>query len=416
MNINELSQDELQARHLELQSQYEEIKAAKLNLDLTRGKPAATQLDLANDLDGILEGFYLLQDGTDVRNYGNILGIPEARELGTALLDVDSSNVLVGGNSSLTLMYHYVVSMMQRWDSDTVKFLCPVPGYDRHFTICEQLGIEMINVALNDDGPDMDEIFPLVEKDPSIKGIWCVPMYSNPTGHTYSEQTVKRFAQLGKVAGPDFRIMWDNAYGVHHLSDTPDRLANIMQAATEEQTTDSVVMLASTSKVTFAGAGISFLGTSDANLADFERYLSAQTIGFDKVNQLRHVRFLKNIDGINAHMAKHKDIIKPKFTLVEEKLTSALGSKGVATWTNPNGGYFVSLDMSFGLADTVVELSRDVGVKLTPAGATFPYGKDPNNNNIRIAPTYPPMEELAQAMDVFVLCLELACVTQQLNL
>jgi len=262
----------------------------------------------------------------------------------------------------------------------------------------------------------MDEIFPLVEKDPSIKGIWCVPMYSNPTGHTYSEQTVKRFAQLGKVAGPDFRIMWDNAYGVHHLSDTPDRLANIMQAATEEQTTDSVVMLASTSKVTFAGAGISFLGTSDANLADFERYLSAQTIGFDKVNQLRHVRFLKNIDGINAHMAKHKDIIKPKFTLVEEKLTSALGSKGVATWTNPNGGYFVSLDMSFGLADTVVELSRDVGVKLTPAGATFPYGKDPNNNNIRIAPTYPPMEELAQAMDVFVLCLELACVTQQLNL
>lgn len=409
--------EDLQKRHQELTARYESFVGAGLKLDLTRGKPANAQLDLSNALDGILGGFYLLQDGTDVRNYGGILGIPEARQLGAEILEVSPDEVLVGGNSSLTLMYQYVAHMLRTWrkGSETVKFLCPVPGYDRHFTVCEHFDIDMINIPMLETGPDMGLIEKLVSDDAGIKGIWCVPKYSNPTGYTFDESTVKKFAKLASIAGDDFRIFWDNAYIVHHLTDEQASLAHLLDLAKKEGNSDSVVMLASTSKITFAGAGISFLATSEAALASFVEFLGAQMIGFDKVNQLRHVRFLVDADGVAGHMAKHRDLLKPKFELVQSKLESALGGKDIATWTNPTGGYFVSLDTHPGLATEVVKLAAEAGVKLTPAGATFPYGKDPDDTNIRIAPTYPSIDELDQAMDVLVTCVELATVAKSLD-
>ena len=403
------------ARQSELLDIFETYIDAGLKLDLTRGKPAAEQLDLSNDLDGILEGFYLLQDGTDVRNYGGILGIPEARQLGAEFMEAKSEQVMVGGNSSLNLMYQYVEHMMPHWRGEPVKFLCPVPGYDRHFTICEHFDIEMITVPLNDDGPDMQQVKELVSKDAAIKGIWCVPKYSNPTGNTYSKEVVEQFAEIPKVAGDNFRVFWDNAYAVHDLVEQGDELPSLMTAAEKAGTTDSIVMLGSTSKVTFAGAGISFLATSTTQLAAFEKFLSDQMIGFDKVNQLRHVRFLKDIDGIKAHMAKHRDIIKPKFDLVLKKLEEHLAGKNMASWNSPRGGYFISLDTRPGLATTIISMAADAGVKLTPAGATFPYGKDPKNTNIRLAPTFPGLAELESAMDVFVTCVELASLNAELD-
>ena len=416
MNLTTLDKAALEARRDELESSYEALKAAGLALDLTRGKPSAEQLDLSNAMDGIPGGEFRLQDGTDVRNYGGLLGIPEARALGAAIMGALPAEVMAGGNSSLNLMFHYVAHMMPTWleTSEDIRFLCPVPGYDRHFTICEHLGIEMLTVPLNADGPDMDIIEKMASEDPAIKGIWCVPKYSNPTGDTYSEAVVKRFANLGTVAGEHFRIFWDNAYSVHHLADTPDVLADLLPLAKEAGTADSVVMFASTSKVTFAGAGVAFLGTSADNLAAFERYMAAQAIGFDKVNQLRHVRFLRDMEGVAEHMAKHRAIVEPRFNCVQEKL-APLKDAGIATWTAPNGGYFISLDTLPGLATEVVSMAGDAGVKLTPAGATFPYGEDPENTNIRIAPTFPSMEELAKAMDAFVVCLELASVRQLLT-
>jgi len=406
---------DLRARQSELQDLFDTYVDAGLRLDLTRGKPAAEQLDLSNDLDGILEGFYLLQGGTDVRNYGGILGIPEARQLGAEFMGVKSEQVMVGGNSSLNLMYQYVEHMMAHWGGEPVKFLCPVPGYDRHFTICEHFDIEMITVPLNDDGPDMQQVKELVSKDAAIKGIWCVPKYSNPTGNTYSKEVVEQFAEIPKVAGDNFRVFWDNAYAVHDLVEQGDELPSLMTAAEKAGTTDSIVMLGSTSKVTFAGAGISFLATSTTQLAAFEKFLSDQMIGFDKVNQLRHVRFLKDIDGIKAHMAKHRDIIKPKFDLVLKKLEEHLAGKNMASWNSPRGGYFISLDTRPGLATTIISMAADAGVKLTPAGATFPYGKDPKNTNIRLAPTFPGLAELESAMDVFVTCVELASLNAELD-
>ena len=403
------------ARQSELLDIFETYIDAGLKLDLTRGKPAAEQLDLSNDLDGILEGFYLLQGGTDVRNYGGILGIPEARQLGAEFMGVKSEQVMVGGNSSLNLMYQYVEHMMAHWGGEPVKFLCPVPGYDRHFTICEHFDIEMITVPLNDDGPDMQQVKELVSKDAAIKGIWCVPKYSNPTGNTYSKEVVEQFAEIPKVAGDNFRVFWDNAYAVHDLVEQGDELPSLMTAAEKAGTTDNIVMLGSTSKVTFAGAGISFLATSTTQLAAFEKFLSDQMIGFDKVNQLRHVRFLKDIDGIKAHMAKHRDIIKPKFDLVLKKLEEHLAGKNMASWNSPRGGYFISLDTRPGLATTIISMAADAGVKLTPAGATFPYGKDPENKNIRLAPTFPGLAELESAMDVFVTCVELASLNAELD-
>ena len=403
------------ARQSELQDIFNTYIDAELRLDLTRGKPAAEQLDLSNDLDGILEGFYLLQDGTDVRNYGGILGIPEARQLGAEFIGAKPEQVMVGGNSSLNLMYQYVEHMMAHWDSEPVKFLCPVPGYDRHFTICEHFDIEMITVPLNDDGPDMQQVKELVSQDAAIKGIWCVPKYSNPTGNTYSKEVVEQFAEIPKVAGDHFRVFWDNAYAVHDLVEHGDELPSLMTAAEKAGTTDSIVMLGSTSKVTFAGAGISFLATSTSQLAAFEKFLSSQMIGFDKVNQLRHVRFLKDSDGIKAHMAKHRDIIKPKFDLVLKKLEEHLAGKNMASWNSPRGGYFISLDTRPGLATTIISMAADAGVKLTPAGATFPYGKDPENTNIRLAPTFPGLAELESAVGVFVTCVELASLNAELD-
>ena len=406
---------DLRARQSELQDLFDTYVDAGLRLDLTRGKPAAEQLDLSNDLDGILEGFYLLQGGTDVRNYGGILGIPEARQLGAEFIGATSEQVMVGGNSSLNLMYQYVEHMMPHWRGEPVKFLCPVPGYDRHFTICEHFDIEMITVPLNDDGPDMQQVQELVSQDATIKGIWCVPKYSNPTGNTYSKEIVEQFAEIPKVAGDNFRVFWDNAYAVHDLVEQGDELPSLITAAEKAGTTDSVVMLGSTSKVTFAGAGISFLATSTSQLAAFEKFLSNQMIGFDKVNQLRHVRFLKDSDGIKAHMAKHRDIIKPKFELVLNMLEKHLAGKNMASWNSPRGGYFISLDTRSGLATTIISMAADAGVKLTPAGATFPYGKDPENKNIRLAPTFPELAELESAMDVFVTCVELASLNAELD-
>ena len=422
MKLEELSITQIEERQLQLEKQYAAYKSAGLSLDLTRGKPGAEQLDLSNSLDGILQGFYLIQDGTDVRNYGGLTGIPEARKLGGLFMDLPAEEVMVGGNSSLTLMYNYIHFMMESvWLAEsqvsnaTIKFLCPVPGYDRHFTICDAFNIEMIPVDMLDDGPDMDQIERLIAQDASIKGIWCVPKYSNPTGVTYTSQVVERFAKLPTNAGNHFKIMWDNAYAVHDLNDQPDQLANLMDAAREAETTESIVMFASTSKVTFAGSGISFIGLSQDNLKAFETFLSASAIGPDKVNQLRHVRFLVDAAGIQAHMRKHRDIIGPKFEMVDNVLSQHLGGKGIARWTKPMGGYFVSLDTLPGLASTIITMAGDVGVKLTPAGATFPNGDDPRNQNIRIAPTFPSTQALRQALEVFVVCLELASIKQLLE-
>ena len=420
MKLSNWTKDELIARQAELETEYAVFKMTGLSLDLTRGKPSPEQLDLSNGLDGVLEGFFLLQDGTDVRNYGGILGIPEARQLGADILSLQPSQVLVGGNSSLTLMYNLITHMVPQWQSQAqasnskVKFICPVPGYDRHFTICKFFDIEMINVSFLPSGPDMETIEELVANDPMIKGIWCVPKYSNPSGHSYDEDTVKRFAKLGNLAGENFRIMWDNAYVAHHLTDKPARLNDLMALARDAGTEDSVVMFASTSKVTFAGAGISFLGTSEKNLNAFEKFLVPQVISFDKVNQLRHVRFLKDLNNLTAHMNKHRTLLKPKFDLVQKKLQAAIGDKDIAEWNSPDGGYFISLNTLPGIASVVVDLAAAAGVKLTPAGATYPYGLDPENRNIRIAPTFPSLEDLEKALDVFVVCLELASLNSLL--
>jgi DNA-binding transcriptional MocR family regulator len=404
-----------------LESQYEVFRQASLNLDLTRGKPAAEQLDLSNELDGILQGFYLLQDGTDVRNYGGLLGIPEARQLAATFLEVNPNEVMVGGNSSLSLMYAYIDHMLPTWraelvnDTDQIKFICPVPGYDRHFAICDHFDIEMLTVPLLADGPDMAQIETLVQQDPFIKGIWCVPKYSNPTGHTYSDAVVDQFARLSEKAGEHFTIFWDNAYTVHHLTDIHDSLKSLMTEARTQGNQDSVVILGSTSKVTFAGAGIAFLATSLTNLKGFEKHLSASVIGFDKVNQLRHVHFLKDAETIAAHMRKHREIIQPKFELTEKILDEHLSGKGIATWTRPRGGYFISLDTLPNLATEVIQQAAAIGVKLTPAGATFPSGQDPLDTNIRIAPTFPSLDALQRALEVFVVCLQLATVNQILS-
>lgn len=329
---------------------------------------------------------------------------------------------MVGGNSSLNLMHTYVDFMIQSvWAAEAeatqapIKFLCPVPGYDRHFTICEHFGIDMIPVELSDTGPDMDEVERLVASDPMIKGIWCVPKYSNPGGETYSAETVKRFAQLKAKAGADFRIIWDNAYAVHHLADQHDVLLSLMSEAEKQKTEAAVVIFGSTSKVTFAGAGISFIGLSSANLTAFERHMATSTIGFDKVNQLRHVRFLKDSNGIVAHMEKHRTLIEPKFQAVLHALETELAETGIAQWSKPRGGYFISLNTRPDLARKIVQLAGEIGVKLTPAGATYPYGHDPKDENIRIAPTYPTTSSLKQAVEVLITCIKLASVRQLLG-
>lgn len=428
-----MSNEPLQARHESLLKDYQAIQSQGLNLDLTRGKPSTEQLNLSDALDGILQGSYQTRDGTDCRNYGGALGIPEARQFAADYLDTRPEQVMVGGNSSLQLMYAYVMNayyhgvrgaesawIRERKEGQKIRFLCPSPGYDRHFTVCESLDIEMIPVAMTKAGPDMDEIESLVSSDPLIKGIWCVPKYSNPGGEVYSDEVVERIAKLGEIAGANFRIMWDNAYAAHHLCDQPPKLANLLTLSEQRGTLDNAVVIGSTSKITFAGSGISFLASSEANLKQFTNQQTVSTIGPDKVNQLRHVKFLKDMPTLEALMQKHREILEPKFKAVIRELEEGLGDTQVndqplGRWTKPKGGYFVLFDTQPGLASRVIELTANAGVKLTPAGATWPYGKDPNNSNIRLAPSFPKVEDITQAMKVFVICVELATLEAALR-
>ncbi|MCC5885820.1 MAG: aminotransferase [Gammaproteobacteria bacterium] len=412
--------EELQQLESECADRHAAFCKAGLALDLTRGKPASDQLDLANHLDGALQGDYRSEDGTDTRNYGGLRGIAEARRLGSILLDAPPEQVLAGGNSSLTLMYLFVetahlfgLGAAGPWRDDPAgapRILCPVPGYDRHFALCEQLGIEMINVPMLDTGPDMDAVEAAVREDPRIRGIWCVPKYANPTGCVYDDATVARFAELPKLAAPGFRILWDNAYTVHDLSPQPPRLASLWQLAVEAGSEDGVVIFGSTSKISFAGAGVAFMAASDKVLGAFEKRLGALMIGPDKVNQLRHSRLFPDADAISAHMQRHAAVIRPKFDAVQEALDRGLAGSGFATWTRPEGGYFVSVDTLPGMAREVIRLAAEAGVKLTPAGSTYPYGRDPEDRNIRLAPTFPPLEDVRRAMEVFVNCVRLAGV------
>ncbi len=423
MQLDQAAPDQLRQWENALAAEYQAIVDRKLNLDLTRGKPSAEQLSLSDALDGILGGDYRAADGTDTRNYGGLDGLPEAKQLGAHILGIPAENVLVGGNSSLTLMFQMMLTAhqfgLQGPDSawrrrGRVTFICPVPGYDRHYTVCEQLGVDMVTVAMTDQGPDMDAVEALVTDNPQVVGLWCVPKYSNPTGTVYSDDTVKRIAALGKIASPGFRVFWDNAYGVHDLVEPPRQLASIFDACREQGTEDSVIQFASTSKITHAGAGVAFVGASDANLKGFKQFLGTCTIGPDKVNQIRHTRFLPDRDALLAHMKMHAQLLQPRFAAVLSALEQAFGDNDLGTWEKPEGGYFVSFDTRPGCARETVRLAAEAGVKLTPAGATFPYGKDPEDRNIRIAPSVPTVAEVVAAMEVFVTCVKLASVRQKL--
>lgn len=421
----EKTKEELQSLKTELSEQYRAFQEKGLKLDMSRGKPSPAQLDLSMGLMDVLKSTDTLKasDGADCRNYGVLDGIPEAKSLFGEMLGVKPSEIIIGGNSSLNMMYdtvarallHGVLGSERAWSKyDTVKFLCPSPGYDRHFAICEHFGIEMITIDMQEDGPDMDKIEALVSADPSIKGIWCVPMYSNPDGTVYSDTTVRRFARL-RPAAKDFRIFWDNAYCVHHLCDEHPTLLNILDECKATGNVDMVYIFASTAKVSFAGAGIAMMAASEANIAAIKKQLTIQTIGSDKLNQLRHVKYFRDMNGINAHMLLHRASIAPKFEAVLHTLEEELSTLELASWTKPKGGYFISLDTMDGCAKRVVTLCKEAGVVLTPAGATYPYGKDPRDRNIRIAPTYPPVAELLLAAQLLCLCIKLVSVERLLS-
>jgi DNA-binding transcriptional MocR family regulator len=387
---------------------YEEMKRNPVALDITRGKPSAEQLDLSADLVTILgPSDYKSADGTDCRNYGVLDGLPEVRALFAEMLEVRPDQVLAGGNSSLSLMHDTIMYALLHgvpdgngpWLQQRPRFLCPVPGYDRHFSMLQNFGIEMINVPLTPAGPDMEMVERLVASDASIKGMWALPKYANPTGLTFAPEVVAALARM-KTAAPDFRILWDDAYAVHDLDDTPDVLANALALGEAAGNANRFLVYTSFSKVTFAGAGVAAMAGSQANLDWVRKHMSMATIGPDKLNQLRHARFFKDVDAIRAHMKKHAAILRPKFACVERVLGQALGGSGLATWTRPRGGYFVSLDVLPGRATRVVKLAADVGLKLTPAGSAFPYRKDPHDRNIRIAPSFPTLPELERAMEV----------------
>lgn len=423
MQLDNASVAQLREWESQLTEQYQAILAKKLNLDLTRGKPSAEQLNLSDELDGLLKGNYIAADGTDTRNYGGLDGLPEAKQLGANIMGVEPANVLVGGSSSLTLMFQMMLTAHQfglkdaasAWKNEgEVKFICPVPGYDRHYTVCEQLGIKMINVSMTSTGPDMDAVEALLKADKSIKGMWCVPKYSNPTGVVYSDETVERIAKLGQIASANFRVFWDNAYSVHDLAANAPQLASILEATRRNGTEDSVVQFASTSKITHAGSGVAFVAASAANLAGFKKFLNSCTIGPDKVNQIRHTRLLPNKEALMAHMGKHAALLNPRFDAVLTALSKAFDGTDLGAWEKPVGGYFVSFDTRKNCAKETVRLAAEAGVKLTPAGATYPYGKDPEDRNIRIAPSVPTVPEVVGAMEVFVTCVKLASVKQQL--
>ena len=425
MQYNDMSKEELLALKESLNKEYAEAKAKGLALDMSRGKPSAKQLDVSLGLLDTINSSSDLKalDGTDCRNYGVLDGIPEAKKLMADMMGTTPDHVIVYGNASLNIMYdqisraytHGILGNTPWCKLDKVKFLCPVPGYDRHFAITERFGIEMINIPMSESGPDMGMVEEYVSKDASVKGIWCVPKYSNPQGYTYSEETVKRMAAL-KPAAEDFRIFWDNAYVIHDLyDDKKDEIADIISECEKAGNPDMVFEFASTSKVSFPGSGIAALATSANNIADIKKQLTIQTIGHDKLNQLRHVRFFKDINGLKEHMRKHAEFIRPKFEAVEEVFEKELSGLGIGSWTEPNGGYFISFEAMDGCAKAIAAKCKEAGVKLTGAGATFPYGKDPHDSNIRIAPSYPTPEELAVAAEVFVLSVKLASVDKILE-
>lgn len=421
----EMSKEELLELKKQLEAQYEDVKSQGLALDMSRGKPAAAQLDMGMDMMDVLDSKSSLKSeaGMDCRNYGVIDGLPEAKKLMADMAGTKPENVIVFGNSSLNVMFDTVSRAMTHgilgntpWGKlDKVKFLCPAPGYDRHFGVTEHFGIEMIAVPMTEDGPDMDVVEKYVSEDETIKGIWCVPKYSNPEGVVYSDETVKRFAAL-KPAAADFRIFWDNAYCVHHLYEEDQaEILDIISECEKAGNPDLVFEFASTSKVTFAGSGISMLASSPANLAEVKAHMSVQTIGHDKVNQLRHVRYFKNVDGIKAHMMKHAAIMRPKFEAILEVLDKELTGLGIGNWKAPKGGYFISFQSLEGCAKAIVAKAKEAGLVMTGAGATYPYGKDPQDSNIRIAPSCPTPEELTVAGQVFVLSVKLVSIDKLLQ-
>ncbi len=418
----DLTKEELLKIKEELSATYESFKAKGLKLDMSRGKPGKDQLDLTNGMNDVLvsDSDYKCENGFDVRNYGILDGIPEAKRLFAEILEVDTKNVIVFGSSSLNIMYDYIAQCMifgagdKPWaGQENVTFLCPAPGYDRHFGILEHFGIKMLTVPMNADGPDMDKIEELV-KDENVKGVFCVPKYTNPEGITFSDEVVRRFAAL-KPAAKDFRVIWDNAYIVHDINDSPDSLLNIFDACKEYGSEDMFIEVTSTSKISFPGAGISALAASDNNIESIKKRLTIQIIGHDKVNQLRHARYFKDINGIREHMKKHAEIVRPKFEAVLNAFHSELDGLGIANWKNPNGGYFISLYVMPGTAKAVGQLCKDAGVTLTPVGATYPYGIDPDDSNIRIAPTFPDVEELNSAVEILCVCIKLAAVNELLK-
>lgn len=418
MLYNEMSRDELVSLKNELEKKYEEVKSRGLSLDMSRGKPGADQLDLSVDMLSVMttadecKG----ENGFDCRNYGVLDGIPECKKLFADLLQVDTKNIIIGGSSSLNLMYDYLNQCMYLgvgggtpWSKQgKVKFICNVPGYDRHFAITEFFGIEMISVEMDEFGPNVEKIRELV-KDPMVKGMFCVPKYSNPNGVTYSDERVKALASL-QPAAKDFRVIWDNAYIIHELTDTPDNLLNIFDVCKEYGTEDYFVEFTSTAKISFPGAGVSAVAASDSNIAEIKKRLNFQTISYDKLNQLRHVKYFKNVDGIKAHMEKHAKIIAPKFQLVLDMLEKEIAPLGIGEWVKAKGGYFISYNTVGSSAKRIGELCKNAGLVLTTVGATYPYGVDPDDKNIRIAPTFPSVDNLEKAMEVFCLCAKLAAV------
>ncbi len=425
-SYKEYTRAELEQEREALKARYQEFCGLGLKLDMSRGKPSVEQLDLSQPMFDVLTSNTVIKSrmGTDLRNYGVLDGINEAKELVASMIDTDWENVIIYGNASLNIMYdcinrsmiHGVLDHTPWCKLDKVKFLCPVPGYDRHFTITEFFGIEMINVPMDENGPDMDMVERLVAEDPAIKGIWCVPKYSNPTGNSYSDETVRRFARL-KPAAEDFRIYWDNAYCVHHLYPEPERQDHILDILSECEKAgnpDIVYEFCSTSKITFSGSGISGLATSYTNREDIKKQLFVQTIGFDKINQLRHVKFLKDIDGVNAHMMKHAAIMRPKFEMLLNRFEEELAGLDAGWWTKPRGGYFITFFAPDETAKKIVSMAKDAGVVLTGAGAPYPYKKDPADCCIRLAPSLPPIHELEQACDVFITCVKLATVEKLL--
>jgi DNA-binding transcriptional MocR family regulator len=394
---------------------YAALQAEGISLDLTRGKPSPAQLDLSVDLLSMPGTDFRAADGTDTRNYQGLQGLRELREIFAPVLQVPVEQLIGFGNSSLELMYDTVAQALLtpmpgaagRWADERVVFIAAVPGYDRHFALCEKLGIELVTVALTADGPDMDAVEELVAGDPAVKGIWCVPKYSNPDGTIYSEATTRRLATMA-TAAPDFRIFWDNAYAVHHLTEVEHEIADLLALATEAGNADRVFVFGSTSKITLAGAGVSFLGASPANVKWWLSVAEKRTIGPDKTNHLRHARFLRDVDGVRAHMARHREIIAPKFAAVEDVLARNFADTPGVSWSKPAGGYFVTLTVPDGTASEVVRLAKQAGIALTPAGATHPYGKDPENRTIRLAPTFPALQDVQRAMEGVAVCVKLA--------